>query len=203
MGSLLEEGKKEDLLALCDASEQKFAPHLLFLRLPQMSSYRLEPSGSLVLTPSASTLDGQSRGNGTTTFVGRRQTDLEGSMEATFTFTDKRQVEAGLTVFLDATHHFDLALSPSSVSLRSTASPPSQSQPISSATTLHQIKCITSTYVFSFRGHDEDEWKEVGSAAAKDVSGGFTGVVLGVWASGDVRGRVEVTDWTYSSRRKW
>lgn len=295
---ILQEGGKEDLLALCAASHAAaeasssarypWPLHLLFLRLPNLVDYTLPTSTTtntpqLILTPSPTTLAHHplapftdndsplphSRANsnlpssatasipeeyrGTTTFLSRRQTDLEGVMTASISLPlDEEGIEAGLAVFLDETHHFTFGLSFGSnaetstmggelersvVFLRSTTEGAHQvsaplsplSTPPTSSLSLYQqevqldlrIEWTMTTYSFSYRSpfpsstaagaEQAGEWIQLGASDSKDVSGGFTGVLLGVWASrkeggkaeGGSAGEVSVREWSYESRRRW
>ncbi|ORY79737.1 glycosyl hydrolase [Leucosporidium creatinivorum] len=240
-------------------------PHLLLNPSPtSLAHHPLAPftDGDLQLPSSRanSNLTSSSAGSipeeywGTSTFLSRRQTDLEGVMTASFALPlgggeeEGLRVEAGLAVFLDETHHFLFGLSNNSsaesseagaasqqkaegpaVFFRSTAEgaqdvsaplPPTSaaSSPSSQVEILVnlRIEWKMTSYTFSYRpssptAAEDGGWIQLGTGDSKDVSGGFTGVLLGVYASreegGGQRvgetGRVKVMEWEYESRRRW
>lgn len=175
---------------------------------------------------------------GSATFIARRQTDLEGSMFAILAHPSpaggkaSQGVEAGIAVFLDETHHCLLGISAGGegarggkVFLRSTAEVEG-GKPEATASLPSTLKAgdklqlkvewTMAHYVFSYRSAEvaSAEWRSIGPKEgldSKDVSGGFTGALVGVWAAqvgakevageGE-RGRVSVSEWVYESRRR-
>ncbi|SCV69488.1 BQ2448_2508 [Microbotryum intermedium] len=208
----LREGGTENLLELCAREEQdgQWPLHVLFLRLPDPKAYTLDWSkSSLTLRPtSSSTLLDQGTA-GTTTMIARRQTDLEGSMTTTMTFPKGIEgLEGGLTVFLDTTHHHALTISGEHkrVIVRS-ADGVEDGKGLEIVGTLDKmdlkVDWTTSEYKFSARMGEDSKWTRIGQGKASSVSGGFTGVVLGLFAQGDELKEIEVYEWVYRSLRTW
>ncbi|KDE06476.1 hypothetical protein MVLG_03130 [Microbotryum lychnidis-dioicae p1A1 Lamole] len=208
----LKEGGTENLLKLCAKQEEdgQWPMHVLFLRLPDPKAYTLDRSTpSLNLRPnSSSTLLDQGKA-GTTTLIARRQTDLEGSMTTKMSFPRGIEgLEAGLTVFLDATHHHALTISGDQkrVIVRS-ADGVEHGNGLEATDTPGtidlRVEWTTSEYSFSARIGENSEWTKVGQGKASAVSGGFTGVVVGLFAQGDESKEVVVSEWVYQSTRTW
>lgn len=84
------------------------SPDWVFLRNPQRGSFSLtDKPGALTLVGAADSLSGR----GSPSFVGRRQQDLRARVATLVTFDAKAdEDEAGVTVFYDDRHHYDLAL---------------------------------------------------------------------------------------------
>ncbi|KZT18301.1 glycoside hydrolase family 43 protein [Neolentinus lepideus HHB14362 ss-1] len=200
--------------AITFSANEPLPRQLVYLRLPTPSSYILSPPShpnSLCLLGSAANLTGPDGMSGTSTFVGRRQEHVEFTSDVILQF-EPGQVgeEAGITVFLQQLQHFDLGV----VSLNSTAeryirlktttknsTDGDMSDPLSlpglvklpeSAGDSLKLKVQAvdaSTYVFSYaeEGLRKPEWNVVGYGDASEVSGGFTGTIIGMYATGNGR----------------
>ncbi|KAG8730889.1 hypothetical protein FRC11_005569 [Ceratobasidium sp. 423] len=184
-------------------------PHnLLRLRNPDEQAYQFE-GGVLHLWPSArgDTLDGRF---GTPTFVARRQTAIECTTELELALPVNDQITAGLSVYLDFESHIDLVL------VRSGAKPgleahirqrtptgvvSSNAAPVPVDSGALRVVAYEDRYdLFGWRN---GAWVPVGTGLAKDVSGGFTGVVIGPCVEGPASNRddyskVSVKKWSYS-----
>lgn len=212
-------------------------PHnVLRLRNPDERAYsfsRFPDSGQcrLRLRPSSKgdRLDARF---GSPSFVARRQTEIECSVELQVQLPLSRSPPAGyvagLSVYLDFESHIDLVLSPTGLSGRwqaairrrvpSTATPDAVVAPPEQPVTLDtdatpapapnvglRVLAYVDRYEFSIRRAGESVWVPVGSGLAKDVSGGFTGVVIGPFVeappSDDAdRVGVDVRKWVYAER---
>lgn len=217
---LMREGETEDILALCSAYRQKddaWPPHLLFLRVPELSRYGLVSSSKLVLHPSRSTLAKQDltrSSGGTTTFIGRRQTDLEGSMTCALTISTSRTISAGLATFLDETHHVTIDVTATENGARVAMEGMASAVGTSAAELTTQagaqvelrIDFTMEEFTFSYR-EEGGAWTELGRVDSKELSGGFTGMVLGLWANtsadDELTEDVLFSAWQYASVRKY
>ncbi|QRV83962.1 glycoside hydrolase family 43 protein [Ceratobasidium sp. AG-Ba] len=167
-------------------------PHgLLRLRNPDERCYAVE-DGRLVLVPS-------SRGDvlggalGSPTFVGRRQTAIECTSE--FEMVVGKDAVGGVSVYLDFEDHFDLVLSLTTAKLRWGESMVASEVDVDGGAVWVRVVAQADAFVFFVRS-GQGEWKWVGHGAARDVSAGFTGVLIGPFAESG-RGEVEVRTWTY------
>lgn len=182
--------------------------HFVHVRLPVNSAYVVSPAGRdgvLQLVPSERTLSTKGGGNQTqgTTFIGRRQVDFlfTFSVDIEFEPTGLGE-EAGVTVYLDEARHVDLGITLAEsrdylLELKAFSSNKNMTAPKPIATSLQgtpgkvrlEIRAANSThYTFSAGavGTGEDvvtEMKAVGVAAANLVSGGYTGTLVGVYAT--------------------
>ncbi|KDQ50865.1 glycoside hydrolase family 43 protein [Jaapia argillacea MUCL 33604] len=182
---------------------------LVYLRLPDASKYTLAPPSSpdsLCLYGSLANLTGPDGISGTSTWLGRRQQHVQFVAEADMQF-DPQVVgeEAGVTVFLQQLQHFDLgvvALGSNGeryVRLRTqtaNATNNDMTDPLSSPgmvqlpkgvdkVTLRVEAVNASTYAFSYAEYGSSSYQIVGYGAASEVSGGFTGTIVGIYATGD------------------
>ncbi|KAF2733436.1 xylosidase : arab-like proteininofuranosidase [Polyplosphaeria fusca] len=197
-------------------------PHFVHWRLPNEASYAISPPerpNTLRLKPSVlnlTGLDGNSGGPGGQTFVGRRQVDTLFTYSVTMDFhpTAADEEEAGVTLFLTQNHHARLGI----VGRQNSTEPHFRFEAISSvpvpegftmpmptawqnSTTLRmQIQTANTTH-FSFAaapvGRDLVVVAYVPAAA---VSWGFTGTLVGVYATGnggDASTMAYVRDWDY------
>ncbi|CAE6454526.1 unnamed protein product [Rhizoctonia solani] len=183
-------------------------PHnLLRLRNPDDETYQFE-DGALHLWPSAKgdTLDGRF---GTPTFVARRQTAIECTTEIEITLAEDRSVVAGLSVYLDFGSHIDVVLTRSETKpgleahirqrTPAGASPGTASVPVDNGA----LRVVAHEDRYEFFGWRNGAWVSIGNGLAKDVSGGFTGVVIGPYIEGPASNRsdhakVAVKKWLYS-----
>ncbi|KAI0061878.1 arabinofuranosidase [Artomyces pyxidatus] len=209
---------------------QTFAPgwsfplHYLFLRLPVMSNYAVSPEGhpnTLALRGTALNLNGTNGRTGIPTFVGRRQTQVQFDAGVDLEFAPSQDgEEAGLTVFLTQSQHFDLSVvALSGASARAQGYPSAQGNSIQTYLRLRTVTSFStlqgahdvysspsilplsgagtqkiklrvqavndSTYVFSYATQSSSRWNQVGSGNATEVSGGFVGTIVGMFATGN------------------
>ncbi|GJE90826.1 glycoside hydrolase family 43 protein [Phanerochaete sordida] len=191
---------------------------LVYYRLPDFSKFSVSPPGhpnSLRIMGSAESITG-SGGIGTSTFIARRQDAVEFTAEATLEFAPDladsavAQEEAGLTLFIQRTQHFDIgvvALPSASGQLSNfvrlrTFSANSSADGMSDAYSQPGILPLAggvkklrlrvqavnaSTYAFSYLDSSAKsaQWTTVGHGVAREVSGGFTGTLVGMFATGN------------------
>ncbi|KAJ1305926.1 hypothetical protein OPQ81_010645 [Rhizoctonia solani] len=183
-------------------------PHnLLRLRNPDEQAYQFV-EGALYLWPSAQgdTLDGRL---GTPTFVARRQTAIECTTEIEVIPANDASVTTGLSVYLDFESHIDIVLTRSDtkpgleVHIRqrtpTEVTSPDAPVPVDSGV----LRVIAYEDRYDFFGWRNGTWVPIGAGLAKDVSGGFTGVVIGPYVEGlassrDDHAKVTVKKWVYS-----
>lgn len=161
---------------------------LVYFRYPDFSSFALSPSShenTLAITGSAQNITGPTGRNGTSTFIARRQDQVIFSASVMLDFHPSIDgEEAGMTLFLQRTQHFDLGVvalnnSQRIVRLRTTTSPsPGIVELPNDVTSLRlRVRALNaSTYEFAFTTAVQNDWYVVGYGAASQVSGGFTGV---------------------------
>ncbi|TFY62563.1 hypothetical protein EVJ58_g3774 [Rhodofomes roseus] len=204
--------------------------HLVHWRLPINTSYAISPSGypnTLRLLPSQPNLtayDGNYAGPEGQTLIARRQMDTLFTYGVNMNFSPTvEEEEAGVTVFLTQNHHIDLGLvllpymntSTNTTALtpcfrfRSEsyiAVPPTTVTPVPSAwlnRTLHwEIKAFNLTH-YSFAAGPADarsQMQTFGYGLAADVSWGFTGTLIGIYATtngGEGTAPAYFSVWTY------
>jgi len=184
---------------------------LVYHRFPDTSAFTVSPPSrpnTLRILGSSENITGSTGGGvGTSTFVARRQDHVEFVAEVSLDFAPAVDgEEAGMTLFLQREQHFDLGV----VALNGTqrfirlrtitanSTDEGQQDPISRPGILQlspgannlrlQIQAVNaSTYVFSFSEKGGEEWQTLGYGAASQVSGGFTGTVVGMFATGNGR----------------
>ncbi|KAI0730238.1 xylosidase : arab-like proteininofuranosidase [Fomitopsis betulina] len=189
--------------------------HLVHWRLPINTSYTVSPPGypnKLRLLPSKLNLtgyDGNYAGPQGQTLLARRQMDTLFTYAVNLGFSPiTEEEEAGVTVFLTQNHHIDLGvvlLSSTDAHTKSTeltpylrfrsqseiAVPPTTISPLPTAwlnRTLHmEIKAFNLTH-YSFAAGPADAYSQMqtfGYGLAADVSYGFTGTLVGIYATGN------------------
>jgi len=160
---------------------------------PKAEHWSLEEHpGCLTLTCAASTL----RDPSGMAFIGRRQQHFECIATASLHFRPGAGDEAGLTVLMDERHHYEIFVSEKDgqqiVALRLNIGPLSSEI---ERKRLHdeggielRIQAKTSGYEFLYR-NGGDEFESLGKAESRylttEVAGGFTGVYLGMYATGN------------------
>ncbi|CCO31744.1 hypothetical protein BN14_05794 [Rhizoctonia solani AG-1 IB] len=182
-------------------------PHnLLRLRNPDEHAYQFV-DGSLCIWPSANgdTLDGRF---GTPTFAARRQTAIECTTEIEVIPATDPLVITGISVYLDFESHIDLVLSRSAAGPGFEAhirqrTPGTGSSEASVPVDSGALRVIAHEDRYEFFGWRDGTWISIGMGLAKDVSGGFTGVLIGPYAEGpsseyDDRAKVIVKKWVYT-----
>ncbi|KAI0658703.1 glycosyl hydrolase [Cubamyces menziesii] len=191
----------------------------VYYRLPDFSRFAVSPPGhpnTLRIMGSAENITGNG-GIGTSTFIARRQDAVEFTAEATLEFAPKltdptvEEEEAGMTLFIQRTQHFDLGV----VALRDsdsgelkkfirlrTFSANSSADGMSDGYSRPGIMLLPSNvdklrlrvqavnasiYAFSYLTSEmtSSKWTIVGYGAAREVSGGFTGTLVGMFATGN------------------
>lgn len=182
--------------------------HFVHVRLPVQTAYVVSPAGregELQLVASERSLSTRGGGNLTegTTFVGRRQVDslFTSSVDVDFQPTGLGQ-EAGVTVYLDEARHIDLGIilgeaGESLVGLKAFSSNTNMTAPQVITAPLQgttgkvrlEVRAANATH-FTFSagrvhasGDAAPEMQAVGIAAADLVSGGYTGTLVGVYAT--------------------
>lgn len=182
--------------------------HFVHVRLPVQTAYVVSPAGregELQLVASERSLSTRGGGNLTegTTFVGRRQVDslFTFSVDVDFEPTGLGQ-EAGVTIYLDEARHIDLGIilgeaGESLVGLKAFSSNTNMTAPQVITAPLQGttgkvrlgVRAANAThYTFSAgrvdaSGDAAPEMQAVGIAAADLVSGGYTGTLVGVYAT--------------------
>lgn len=182
--------------------------HFVHVRLPVQTAYEVSPvgrEGELQLVASERSLSTRGGGNLTegTTFVGRRQVDTLFTFSVDIDFEPTRLgEEAGVTVYLDEARHIDLGIilgeaGESLVGLKAYSSNKNTTAPEVITTLLQgttgkvrlEVKAANATYYTFSAGRVNAstdaavEVRAVGIAAADLVSGGFTGTLVGVYAT--------------------
>ncbi|TFK50995.1 hypothetical protein OE88DRAFT_1660173 [Heliocybe sulcata] len=184
---------------------------LIYFRLPDPSRYVVAPPShptSLCLLGVSANLTGPDGISGTSTFIGRRQEHVEFTADVDLSFSPQQVgEEAGVTVFLQQLQHFDLGV----VALNSTeeryvrlktttanstdgdmkdplSRPGLVKLPESVGDNLRlRVQAVNaSTYVFSYAEQGNGKpWNVVGYGDASEVSGGFVGTIIGMYATGN------------------
>lgn len=204
--------------------------HFVHVRLPVQSAYVVGPDGRdgvLQLVASERSLSTRGGGNLTegTTFVGRRQVDSLFTFSVDIEFEPQiLGVEAGVTVYLDEARHIDLGITLAEggdhlVELKAFSSNKNMTAPEPIATSLQgtlrkvrlEIQASNATHYIFFAGTVETgedmlaDMKAVGVVAADLVSGGYTGTLLGAYAtthgvSGNHTANAYVSRWRYQGQ---
>lgn len=206
-------------------------PQFTHWRLPNSDSYKISPEGhpnTLRLKPSAlnlTGLDGNSGGLGGQSFVGRRQVDTFFNYYVDMDFTPTTlEEEAGITLFLTQNHHARLGVAMLPTSNSSTQLTPhfrfkAESYipvPASFAVPVpvewqNKILTMALTTVnithYAFRAGPADKSVAMETLAyvpGSIVSWGFTGTLVGVYATTNGRNGTTLTptpayfsNWTY------
>ncbi|WP_139991498.1 glycoside hydrolase family 43 protein [Paenibacillus paridis] len=173
--------------------DQSLAPIWNFYRNPTEGSWSLsERPGSLSLLGQSCTLND----NSSPTFIGRRQQHFDCTITAHMEFAAVEEgEEAGLTVFMSESFHYDIAKTVSQGksyilfrrrvgSLWKVEKEVEYAEP---SVTL-AIKATETSYTFSFISADDNE-EQLGNGEtaflSTPIAGGFTGVFFGMYATGN------------------
>jgi len=165
-----------------------------FLRNPNSGSWSMkEKPGYLTLRGNSSTLDEPS----SPAFVGRRQQHFNCAATAMVDFYPEANGEsAGITVLMNEKHHYELCIRKEGTgrvvvlnyrigNLRHTA----YTEHIPSGGIELRISAEPERYMFSYRSENSGEFIQAGSMESRylssEVAGGFTGVYLGMFATGN------------------
>jgi alpha-N-arabinofuranosidase len=165
-----------------------------FLRNPYEQNYSFtERPGRLRLWGSAVTMNNQD----SPAFVGRRQTDLACSASMRLSFNPQRvNEEAGLVVRGNSKNHCDLGITlldgKRQVFFRKIPdgknSEPVHYEPIGSGDIILSVEASPLSYEFFYQS-PHGRAKSLGTALTRDLSsekiGGFTGVYIGMYATGN------------------
>jgi len=211
----------KDLFTASGAGSQVFALHWIHVRNPISKNYHISSPSSLMLTPSSSTLDAKVD---SPTFVGRRQTSLQFEASVIFDIPSSSGVEAGFTVFLDAIRHAEIFISDRKIYFRRTTmgckgveanvSPLKRAEPLVEVfggepmdAGLSKVKLTVKTsransineFVFSC-GSASGGVDEIGRVKALELSVGFTGTIVGMYATGqnEETNSVKFADFEYT-----
>ena len=204
--------------------------HFVHVRLPVQRAYVVSPpgkEGQLQLVASERSLSTKGGGNLTegTTFVGRRQVDTLFTFSVDIDFEPtKLGEEAGVTVYLDEARHIDLGIilaenGQQLVGLKAFSSNNNMTSPKAVTADLQditgkvrlEIRAANAThYTFSVGRVDASgdapvEVQAVGSVAVDLVSGGYTGTLVGAYAtthgvSGNHTVKGYVSRWRYQGQ---
>lgn len=157
-----------------------------YLRHPIVKNYQLGED-KLQLTGTEVTLDEPAN----PTFIGIRQKDFEATISCDVTLTDG---EAGITLYMDEQHHYDLAIRKDGSAYKvierlNIGDIKSIEQEVDLGHSNHATLVIKSTHErYNFYVHIDGNDILLGSAHTKylssEVAGGFTGVVIGLYAYG-------------------
>jgi len=211
----------------CEESKS-LAVHWVHYRNPDKSKYQVISPRSLSLEPTKVDLSSRT---GSPTFVGIRQTNRQFSASVVITpAIEQFGVESGLTVFLDDIRHAEIFLSGGAVQFRRTTmgskGVPANGPPLTRSKPLVEngrdgefyapgvriklhvnVSSDAGEFIFSYDGGNGP--KEVGRVSAIELSVGFTGTIIGVYAiakQDDVLGtsesRVLYSDFEYSEEQK-
>jgi len=163
-----------------------------YLRNPIRENYSLtEKKGHLRISASPFTLDEAEA----VSFVGRRQTEHDFTATTLLEFQSSGEnEEAGMTLIQNNTHHYDLLLKKSGkqniVQLRLRLGSLSYivaEQAVDDNKILMQIKGNPGQYTFYIANPKNQQYTELGKLDTRylstEVAGGFTGVMIGLYAS--------------------
>jgi alpha-N-arabinofuranosidase len=164
-----------------------------FLRNPVEANYSLaERPGFLRLRGTGVTLDEQA----SPTFVGRRQQHMTFHAAATVDFQPTRpDEEAGLTVLANASHHYEIAVAGAPGGARRVLlrrrigdlAAVVAEEPVGPGPVTLRVTGQPQQYTFSF-SVAEGPQRALGTGSTRylssEVAGGFTGVYLGLYATG-------------------
>lgn len=166
----------------------------LYLRDPDLRKYKLFPAScDMFLQASETDL---STSDGTTTFIGKRQRDLECSVSATLelsTDLEGKELSAGLTIYKDEFRHASICVnfSASNVELRfvnmATGALSITGGPLVriEGEVSFEIRASKLEYTFLFRLKHEQDWVVLGKLDSKEMTAReFTGAMLGLFANG-------------------
>lgn len=174
----------------------------IFLRNPKQGSWSLrERPGSLVLRGNASSLNDA----GSPAFVGRRLSHFSSHISAALDFEPAYEgEEAGLTVFMNERYHYDLAVKlingEKSVVFRRTVGSlrSEQTRRCSEGPVVFRVDAKPEIFSFSIEQNASDVI-DMGSGESHllstEVAGGFTGVIIAMYAHGENGTTPAAFDW--------
>ncbi|HLO98843.1 MAG TPA: family 43 glycosylhydrolase [Fimbriimonas sp.] len=167
-----------------------------YVRNPDMARYTAAPGGGLRLLASKHTMGDVA----SPTWVGRPQTHLNGKLSVV---CEVSGAEGGVSIRQNETHRIEVFLKEGSVNVRTTVGPlsvVSKTVPVASGACEIEVTMFPNQYEFSFKQGANST--PLGSFPthymSTEVGGGFTGVMLGVYAtSPEEKGFVDVRSWSY------
>jgi alpha-N-arabinofuranosidase len=175
-----------------DFDEDKLGFEWQYLRNPARGNYSLtERKGHLRITASPFTLDEAEA----VSFVGRRQTEHVFTATTLLDFQPSGEnEEAGITLIQNNTHHYDLLLKKAGKQMRvvlrvrvGSLSYTVAEQVVSGRRVQLRIEGTPHQYTFCFAEADKQSYTKLGRQDTRylstEVAGGFTGVMLGLYAS--------------------
>ncbi len=167
-----------------------------YIRNPYMSSYSLsERKGWLRLYGTEITLNDVD----SPTFIGRRQQHFNCRARTLLDFHPRQKnEEAGLSVLMDEKHHYEIAIvgdcEGRKVIVRRTIGKLSAvvaEEPIDDGPVVLEVRADKNEYYFQYAVGD-NKLKEIANGETKylssEVAGGFTGVYMGLYATGNGKG---------------
>lgn len=158
-----------------------------YLRHPHTENYLLE-QGNLKLKGTEVTLDVPA----SPTFIGLRQKDFDATISVDVSLTNG---EAGITIYMDEQHHYDLAIRKEQSGYKvierlNIGDIQSVENEVELGSDHHATLVIQASHErYSFLIHADGKDILLGTAQTKylssEVAGGFTGVLIGLYASGE------------------
>ncbi|NIK68604.1 glycoside hydrolase family 43 protein [Paenibacillus sp. BK720] len=177
-----------------DFDEASLASCWNFLRSPDPGNWSLSAKkGSLTLYGSGDTLNE----TGAPSFVGRRQQHFSFRASTHLTFAPKRDgEEAGIAVYMNERFHYEIAVTQIAGARKlifrrrlGTLWKVESEIPWSTDSVVLSIHADGMSYVFGFAGSGEEEPIRMGQGEcrllATEVAGGFTGVFIAMYATGN------------------
>ncbi len=163
-----------------------------YLRNPINENYSFnDKKGHLSMKATPCTLDETKP----VSFIGRRQTEYNFMAATSLKLnSEKDNEEAGMTIIQNNTHHYDLYLTKKNgkniVQLRAKVGSHkyiAAEYPVDSDNIRLRIEGTPLQYTFSYSPSQKDEYKELGKMDTRyvstEIAGGFTGVMIGLYAS--------------------
>lgn len=192
--------EKSDLF---DLKSGKLSHEWVYLQNPKMENYSFTDDGCLRLKGTTVNLNE----NKSPTFVALRQTHFNSEITTELTLCDSNlNDEAGLTVYMDSCSHYDLFVkqgqNSKSVSLRfriGDLEHTAATVPIDD----DKVKLVMKSDIYYYRfGYEKDgKYIEIGKMNTKylstEVAGGFTGVVIGLYAVSATDNSKSYADFNY------
>ncbi|GMK39420.1 glycoside hydrolase 43 family protein [Paenibacillus sp. CCS19] len=178
-----------------DFNEAALAPHWTFLRSPNPSHWSLaEKSGSLTLRGTELSLNDA----GSLAFIGRRQQHFACHIAAHLTFAPQQDgEEAGLTVFMNENFHYEIAVTRIAGERKlvfrrrlGTLWKVENEMPWNAETVVLHMQASHTHYVFGFSEPGIEPYtfgKGECGLLSTEVAGGFTGVFIAMYATGNGR----------------
>ncbi|KZT40038.1 hypothetical protein SISSUDRAFT_1060693 [Sistotremastrum suecicum HHB10207 ss-3] len=192
------------------SNPSKFAPHWVFLRNAAYKNYILSTSSPSSITLVSTPLNLNAAAN-SPTFVGRRQTAVEFTASVVVK-TPPPKTEAGFTVFLDGIRHAEIFIVDGSVNFRTVemgvqgvtkdVASLTQNEPVEKLGKAVSVASGAESVKFSVKGTESEfvfsyDGQEFGKINAREVSVGFCGTIIGVYAVGEST-KADFADFTYT-----